>query len=155
MLQSCALLALPCHTSTTRATVDIKQLSTEETQESNDRTERESDQERKHFWLRCKKTKPPLPVGGPKVLRIAKVLCPTLNVAQLKSRGPMCFKKISPTPLHHHHQPKTGDERQDDFMLSCCLCQILTRSSKQIKTSQTRQWTVFSPYSPQLSLWES
>ncbi len=27
-----------------------------------------------------------------------------LNNAQLVLRGPKCAKKISPTPLHHHHQ---------------------------------------------------
>ncbi len=29
-----------------------------------------------------------------------------LNDAQLVLRGPKCAKKISPRPLHHHHQPE-------------------------------------------------
>ncbi len=29
-----------------------------------------------------------------------------LNDAQLVLKGPKCAKKISPTPLHHHHQPE-------------------------------------------------
>ncbi len=59
-----------------------------------------------------------------------------LNNAQLVQ------KKISPTPLHHHHQPEPLRTRQDGSMLSCSLRQTLTRPSEcaaEIETHQTRQ----------------
>ncbi len=65
-----------------------------------------------------------------------------LNNAQLVLRGPKCAKKISPTPLHHHHQPEPLRQGRMDpcfHVLYAKFWPYHLNVAAEIKTHQTRQ----------------
>ncbi len=65
-----------------------------------------------------------------------------LNDAQLALRGPECVNKISPTPLHHHHQPEPLRQgRMDPWfrVLYAKFWPYHLNVASEIKTHQTRQ----------------
>ncbi len=61
-----------------------------------------------------------------------------LNDTQMAIKGPKCAKNISPTPLHHHHQP---EPLRRDRMHPCfhVLYSKFWPYHLKIKTHQTRQ----------------
>ncbi len=65
-----------------------------------------------------------------------------LNDAQLVLRGPKSAKKISPTPLHHHHQPEPLRQGRMDpcfHVLYAKFCPYHLNVAAEIETHQTRQ----------------
>ncbi len=65
-----------------------------------------------------------------------------LNDAQLVLRGPKCAKKISPTPLHHHHQPEPLRQGRMDpcfHVLYAKFWPYHLNAAAEIETHQTRQ----------------
>ncbi len=65
-----------------------------------------------------------------------------LNDAQLVLRGPKCAKKISPTPLHHHHQPELLRQSRMDpcfHVLYDKFWPYHLNVTVEIETHQTRQ----------------
>ncbi len=65
-----------------------------------------------------------------------------LNNAQLVLRGPKCAKKISPTPLHHHHQPEPLRQGRMDpcfHVLYAKFWPYHLNVAAEIETLQTRQ----------------
>ncbi len=54
--------------------------------------------------------------------------------------GPKCAKKISPTPLHHHHQPEPSRQgRMDPCVLYAKFWPYHLNVAAEIETHQTRQ----------------
>ncbi len=65
-----------------------------------------------------------------------------LNNAQLVLRGPKCAKKISTTPLHHHHQPEPLRQGRMDPCFHVLYAQFwpyCLNVAAEIETHQIRQ----------------
>ncbi len=64
-----------------------------------------------------------------------------LNDAQLVLRGPKCAKKISPTPLHHHHQPELLKQGRMDpcFHVLYAKLWLYHLNAAEIKTRLIRE----------------
>ncbi len=62
--------------------------------------------------------------------------------AQLVLRGPKCAKQISPTPLHHHHQPEPLRQGRMDPCFNVLYAKFWPyhlNVAAEIETHQTRQ----------------
>ncbi len=65
-----------------------------------------------------------------------------LNNTQMAIRGQKCAKNISPTPLHHHHQPEPlSQDRMDPcfHVLYAKFWPYHLNAAAEIETHQTRQ----------------